>query len=220
MLRDVCDRDKEIPAKKVAECLQTSKKADVGELARRMGQGDREAAAQFMHEYGDLIRRRIHGKMHAGVRRVFDTQDIISTFGRHLDSYVLDKKFEVRSEDEFWAWIFQVANRLMVDKVRLAEKMRRKEGQDSEFAGWMLERLRDQEASDEPEPPAGLRGLSLEEMLAPLHSEDDRTIATLWALDVPYTQIAAETGLSYDVVRQRWHRIQEALRSAHSETKT
>ena len=152
MLRDVCDRDKEIPAKKVAECLQTSKKADVGELARRMGQGDREAAAQFMHEYGDLIRRRIHGKMHAGVRRV--------------------------------------------------------------------ERLRDQEASDEPEPPAGLRGLSLEEMLAPLHSEDDRTIATLWALDVPYTQIAAETGLSYDVVRQRWHRIQEALRSAHSETKT
>ncbi len=219
MLRDVCDSEKEIPAKKAAESVQTPKKADVGELARRMSEGDREAAAQFVQEYGDLIGRRIHGKMHAGVRRVFDTQDIISTFGRRLDSYVLDKKFHARSENEFWAWVFQVANRSVFDKVKLAEAMRAKEGADSEFAGWMLERLRDKQESSEHGADAGPASFSLEELLAPLTSEEDRTIATLWALDVPYTQIAAETGLSYDLVRQRWHRIQLALRRAHSEAK-
>ena len=61
---------------------------NVESLLRRMRNGDREAAAQFITRYEDRIRRRIRGKLNPSVRRLFDSQDIFSTIGRRLDQYV------------------------------------------------------------------------------------------------------------------------------------
>ena len=54
----------------------------------RMRRGDRVAAAVFITRYSSRIHRRISGKLSPGMRRVFDTQEIFSTFGRRLDQLV------------------------------------------------------------------------------------------------------------------------------------
>ncbi len=217
-MRTVCDSDRKIPAQKVAGSPYTSTNSDLSELVERMGRGDREAAATFVVRYGNLIRRRIRGKLHASVRRMFDSQDIVSTFGRRLDSYVLDGKFSPRSEDEFWSLVFLVANSSVVDKVRLVESQNIREGEDSEFATWMLDRLRASEQAQDVHTGDISADLGLDELLRPLKSEEDRTIAKLWAMGVPYVQIAAQVGLSYDAVRQRWCRIRSHLRDSLKES--
>ena len=212
-MRVLCDSEPEFPAQKVAKVVHPPTDPDLEQLVTRMGAGDREAVAAFLTKYGELIRRRVRGKLQASVRRLFDTQDILSTLSRRLDAYVLQQKFSPRSEDEFWSLVFQVAQNSMAEKARIVEALHGKEGEDSEFAGWMLGKLKHAERN-----AAGIRGdtaseLAFDEMIAHLKSEEDRTIATLWALGVPYVQIAEQVGLSYDVVRQRWHRIREFLRT-------
>ena len=216
-MRTVCDSDQNFPAKKVAVSSHPATDTDLADLVQRMGRGDREAAATFVIRYGEFIRRRVRGKLEASVRRLFDSQDIMSTFGRRLDSYVLGGNFAPRSEDEFWSLVFLVANSSVVDKTRIVEALNAKEGEDSDFAAWMQDRLRDAEKPGSAQSSDAKYELALDELLRPLKSEQDRTIATLWAMGVPHAQIAEQVGLSHDVVRQRWHRIREFLRSSLKE---
>jgi DNA-directed RNA polymerase specialized sigma24 family protein len=175
-----------------------------------MGTGDREALGQFLTQYGPLIRRRVRGKLRASMRRLFDSQDILSTLSRRLDSYVRDGKFQARSEEEFWSMVFTVAHNSVAEKARIVESLRVKEGEDSVFAGWMLGRMRTPES-----PPAEEAGPSLEfdDVLAMLKSEQDRTITRLWATGSNLAQIAAHLGVGESLVRQRWHRIREVVRT-------
>jgi RNA polymerase sigma factor (sigma-70 family) len=175
-----------------------------------MGTGDREALAQFLTQYGPLIRRRVRGKLRASMRRLFDSQDILSTLSRRLDSYVRDGKFQARTEEEFWAMVFTVAHNSVVEKARIVEALRVKEGEDSVFAAWMLSRMRDpdSQAADGSE-----RTLELEDVLAMLKTEQDRTITRLWATGSNLAQIAAHLGVGEPTVRQRWHRIREIVRT-------
>jgi DNA-directed RNA polymerase specialized sigma24 family protein len=180
----------------------------LGDLVTRIGTGDREALARFLTDYGPLIRRRVRGKLRASMRRLFDSQDILSTLSRRLDSYVRDGKFAARSEDEFWAMVFKVAHNSVVEKARIVESLRVKEGEDSAFAALMLGKI-------ETAPEAvSAAGIELEDVLAMLKSEEDRTITRLWMTGSNLAQIASHLGFGEPAVRQRWHRIRETIRTS------
>ncbi|HMN39399.1 MAG TPA: ECF-type sigma factor [Phycisphaerales bacterium] len=179
----------------------------------RMGEGDRVALGEFLGRYGPLIRRRVRGKLRASVRRLYDSQDILSTVSRRLDAYVKSGKFQARTEDEFWGLVFRVAQRSLVEKARIVEALRAKEGEDSEFAGWMLGRLRGQE----PDERARTDGLEVDDLLDALKSDEDRTITRLWAGGANHSQIASHLGIDDAAVRQRWCRICQMLQESLTE---
>lgn len=214
MLRVECDRDRAEFAQKDLGAVVLPHGPDLESLVTRMGAGDREALAAFLKSYGPLIRRRVRGKLRASMRRLFDSQDILSTLGRRLDAFVRDGKFFAKSEDEFWSMVFRVAHHSLAEKGRIVESLRRKEGEDSVFASWMLGRLN---AGGLGSEPAIVAGAELDDLLALLPDDRDRTITRLWATGSNHVQIAAHLGVSEPVVRQRWRRIRELLREALGE---
>jgi len=204
-----CDRSTSESAQNVPGKAVISQDAALERLVTRMGQGDREALAQFLKSYGPLIRRRVRGKLRASMRRLFDSQDILSTLSRRLDAYVRDRKFVAKSEDEFWSMIFKVAHNSVAEKGRTVEALRRKEGEESGFASFVLARLGAEESARET---SNAHGLELEDILDLLPDDRDKTITRMWATGWNHVQIAAHLGLNDTVVRQRWHRIREGLR--------
>ncbi len=180
---------------------------------KRMGDGDRHALADFLTTYGPMIRRRVRGKLRASVRRLYDSQDILSTVSRRLDAYVRSGKFQARSEDEFWGLVFMGAQHSLVEKARIVDALRTKEGEDSDFAVWMLGRLN---APAHPDV-ASSGGLELDDLLDILKTDEDRTITRMWAGGANHTQIATHLGVEDASVRQRWHRIRQTLQESLAE---
>jgi DNA-directed RNA polymerase specialized sigma24 family protein len=188
----------------------TSDPRSVRELLAAMGKGERDAAAEFVTRYGPLIRRRVRGKLKASMRRLFDSQDILSTLSRRLDSYVHRGLFEPRSEDELWGLVFTIAEHSIAEKARIWRALSAKEGQQSGLAREAAGRYGQAERS------AGVMLADdddFEELLESVPQQVDRQIARLWAMDLSSEAIAAELGLTVDVVRTRWRRTRDRLRS-------
>ena len=183
----------------------------LNDLVVRMRAGDRDAVAEFVTVFGPLVRRRVRGKLNPGMRRLFDSQEILSTLSRRLDRYVRAGRVEAASEPQLWALVFKMVDAALVDKVRIIRRLRHVEGEDSPFAQTLLTRLDD----------AGRRGeediaLQLDAALRLLPSATDRQIVSLWLMGNSHRVIADYVGLSYDATRQRWQSIRERLR-AHLE---
>jgi DNA-directed RNA polymerase specialized sigma24 family protein len=185
-----------------------TEQSDTTRLLAAMARGDRAAAAEFVQRYGPLIRRRVRGKMRAAMRRLFDSQDIISTLGRRLDVYIHSGRFNANSERELWALVLRIAENSVVEKARVFASLQAKEGADSPFAAAVLGRLH---AADRH--AAGGSEVELDRLLESLPNPIDRQIATLWALGHTHRQIAEELGLSEEQTRQRWARARAAMRS-------
>ncbi|MBL0927610.1 MAG: sigma-70 family RNA polymerase sigma factor [Phycisphaerales bacterium] len=168
-----------------------------------MRSGDRDAAAAFLVRFGDRIRSRVRAKLSGRVRRLFDSQDILSTVARRLDRFVLSGQLTAANEPELWALVFRLAEHAVVDKARLLRRLERVEGEDSVFASELRSRL-DDEASEEGD---GLVAAALESTTDPT----DRTILSLWLNDLPHAEIGRSVGLSAEAVRWRWHRIRARL---------
>lgn len=181
---------------------------DAAELLRRMRGRDREAAFRFVEQFGDLIRRRVRGKLNSGMRRIFDSQEILSTVGRRLDRYVMQGQLHADSEPQLWSLLFRMIDAALVDKARTYRRLRRVEGEDSEFASRLLGRMqeRDRQSEDGGE-------IELEAAFRSLRSDVDREVLALWLNDVPHARIAEEISSTPDAVRQRWRSIREHLRA-------
>lgn len=179
----------------------------VGELLARMRAGDRDAAASFLVNYGDLIRRRVRGKLGASVRRMFDSMDILSTIGRRFDRYVRDGKLQAVDEPQLWALLFRMAEAAVIDKVRIVKRLQIAEGEDGAIARELLQRI--EAAENRADEGAEI---VLEKALAALRTDDDRTVLTLWLADWPLFRIAEAMGITPAAARQRWHSIRILLK--------
>jgi DNA-directed RNA polymerase specialized sigma24 family protein len=179
----------------------------VTELLTRMREGDRDAAASFLANYGDLIRRRVRGKLGASVRRMFDSMDILSTIGRRFDRYVRDGKLQAIDEPQLWSLLFRMAEAAVIDKVRIVKRLQIAEGEDGAIARELLARI---EAAERHENDGA--EIILEKALAALRSDDDRTVLTLWLADWPLFRIAEAMGIAPATARQRWHSIRVLLK--------
>ena len=191
-------------------------RSTVRALMEAMGRGERRAAAEFVVCYGPQIRRRIRGKLRVQMRRLFDSQDILSTLGRRLDSYVQRGQFEARTEGEFWSLVFTIAERSVSEKAKIWKSLT-----DSDN-GLARESMRGgrggglalcEPLSREELTPDG----EFEHLLQSIPSGTDRQIARLWAMGHPSEFIATEVGLTAAGVRQRWLRTRERLREQFTE---
>lgn len=182
---------------------------DASELLARMRAGDREAACLFVSEFGEVIRRRVRGKLGRGMRRLFDSQEILSTLSRRLDRYVRDGQVRAGDTPQLWGLVFKMVDAALVDKARVYSRLRGIEGEDSEFARSALRKFHEKENQ-------GDEGVELEIDAAfrCLRSDADRELLAMWLNDVPFTQIAALLNTTPDAARQRWKSIRTHLRSA------
>jgi DNA-directed RNA polymerase specialized sigma24 family protein len=172
-----------------------------------MRAGDREAAATFITKYGTRIRRRIRGKLNPSIRRVFDSQEILSTVGRRLDQYVRSGKLEATSEPQIWSLVIRMANNAVIDKSRVFRRLQQVEDEDGEFAHELLRRFHHAErrSSDGAE-------LELENVLNMFADDDERTILSMWLGGAAHTEIAQYLELDAATVRKRWQSIRKRIR--------
>lgn len=178
-------------------------------LVERMRRQDREAAALFMQEYGPQIRRRVRGKLGAAMRRLFDSQEILSTVGRRLDRYVRVGRLEAESPGQLLQLVFRMAEGAVVDKIRVFKRLERVEGEDSRFAQEFGSRLH--EADQDSDDGAVI---SLDAALRTLTSEIDRQILTMWLNGTQHNVIAWDLGMTPAAVRQRWKTIRDRLKES------
>lgn len=181
---------------------------EVEALLDRMRDGDREAAAQFITRYDSRIRRRIRGKLNPSMRRLFDSQDILSTVGRRLDQYVRAGSLEAESERQLWALVFRMAVNAVIDKSRMYRRLQQAEGPDGMFAQEILRRLRAAEQSESD----GVE-IELENVLKMFMDETDRDILTHWLNGFRLNDIAVSIGMAPTGVRKRWQKIRERLQT-------
>lgn len=178
------------------------------DLVLRMQSGDRNASAEFIASYGPLIRRRVRGKLGPTMRRLFDSQEILSTLSRRLDRYVRSGRVRAATESQLWTLVFKMVDAAMMDKTRIARRLRSVEGEDSLFARALLNRIErgSQRGPDEIES-------LVDGALRSLTSVSDRQILSLWLMGNSPRVIADCVAISYEALRQRWQAIRDRLRT-------
>ena len=179
---------------------------EVERLLRRMRDGDREAAAIFITHFDSRIRRRIRGKLNPAMRRLFDSQDILSTVGRRLDLYVRSGSLEASSERQLWALVFRMATNAVIDKSRMYRRLQKAEGPDGQFAQELLRRLRQAESQSTSSVE-----IELENALGMFKDDIDRDILSQWLNGFRLNEIAMAIGMAPTGVRKRWQKIRERL---------
>ena len=194
-----------------ADRMANGKGAAVQTLLVRMRHGDRDAAAEFITRYGTRIRRRIRGKLGPALRRVFDSEDVLSTLGRRLDEFVSSGRFDPADEDELWALLLHMARHAVIDKARDVQRSRRAEDGDGPLVGH-LSRHR---AGGGSESPAADEEVG--KALDSLPDRIDRDILSMRLEGERHAAIARFVNLPRTAVEKRWQRIKRRLRRRLSE---
>lgn len=186
---------------------------DTEELIIRMRNGDRIAAAMFIEANRDLIRRRIRSGLGDSTRRLYDSQDVLSTLVRRLDKYVLEGRLRAQSPGEFWSLVQTIVSSAIVDRQRVIGRLRTVESEDSEFARHLQHAMHDAEARG-GHAAADVR---MADVFEALKDSEDRQLLAHWLSGWTFVQIASELGISHDAARQRWRTIREHLRTHFEE---
>jgi DNA-directed RNA polymerase specialized sigma24 family protein len=181
------------------------------ELLERVRGGDREACAEFIVRYGARIRRRVRGKLSPAMRRLFDSQEIMSTVARRLDVLVAAGQLHAVSDGQVWSLVFTIAENSLIEKARVFRSLQAKEGEDSPLAKRVIERLRHAERTN----PEGVE-VEIDNVLRTLGDRVDRQILSLWLMGRDSMSIAAAVDLAPAAVRKRWERIRDRLREAYA----
>lgn len=196
------------PPQPVAADLPLAPRAvsPVEDLLMGMRSGDRLAAAEFIDRFGERIRRRIRGKLAPEMRRIFDSQEVLSTVGRRLDQFVGSGQMMAASEAQLWSLVFRMTENALVDKARIFRRLQHTEAEDSPFAQSFLGRL------NKAESQSTVGGeMVIDRALRALADPIDRQILALWLGDTPHNVTADCLGMSSSSVRQRWTRIKSKL---------
>jgi RNA polymerase sigma factor (sigma-70 family) len=176
------------------------------ELLGRIRGGDRGAVAEFIRGHEPLIRRRFRHKLGAALRRVVDSEDLVSTLSRRLDAYVAMGRLTATTQEQLWALVLKIAENSVFDKLRDLQRSPVPDRVPVDEVGRGTIPGRYGELAGE------LRtGRTVEDILR-LIPEADRPIAIGWLRDLDFKTIAHQLGTSPEAVRQRWHRIKLELR--------
>ncbi len=145
------------------------------------------------------------------MRRVFDSEDIFSTVCRRLDEFVTSGLVRATSVPEMLSLIQAIAQRSVIDKARIVERLMRVEAEDGPLAYEMLQRAGSSELSD-----VQFQG-NIERWASRLNSPMDRLILFHWLWGEPQAVTATHLGISHDLVRKRWQLIRERLKQIMTE---
>lgn len=191
--------------------LERNLTPDLSDLLGRMRSGDREAAALFMAHYGDRVRRRVSGKLSSGMRRLFDSQEIMSTVARRLDRCVSGGEMIAAGPEQLWELVFRIAQNSVIDKGRIYRRLQRTEGPDQAFAVQLRTKLQEAESEAGAGPDAS--ELELDAVFRRLPEPLDREILAGWLRGLSFEAMSQELDMRVDTVRKRFLRIKRRLRS-------
>lgn len=178
---------------------------DLDALVERVRAGDREAFAIFLQRYGERIRARVRLRLSPSVRRLADSQDMLSTVARRLDRFVRDGRIRASGADELFSLVMTTAHNAILEKHRLVRRLQRVEGPDASWARPLITALRDDDAAAALDP-------LIDEALNALSSDTDRAILSRWLAGDTLAASGAAVGLSADATRQRWRSMRLTLR--------
>ncbi|MBX3363843.1 MAG: sigma-70 family RNA polymerase sigma factor [Phycisphaeraceae bacterium] len=188
----------------VSHAAASTHSSRLSDLPSRVTAGDRNAAAAFLHANSDLIRRRMRHKLGRAMRRVFDSQDLMSTLARRLDHYVDAGRADVANEAQLWGLVLKIAEHAIIDKARMLDRMHRIEGPDSEFANRLRHTIHSGEGTNDD-----ALDLLFARIFENLPDPIDREILTLWCNGRSLAEIADVLAATPELVRKRWQRIRE-----------
>lgn len=174
------------------------------QLLERIRAGDRVAAARFMEEHADLLRRRFRQRLGPSMRRLFDSQDLFSTVLRRVDRAVAEGQVRAESQDQLMAYVHAIAQNSLVDRIKLVRRLQRSDAADLAVSQELLTRIEQAEGDAWPD----VLSRAHEALETPL----DREILALWLQDVPLSGIATIVQMEPAATRKRWQRIRERLK--------
>ena len=175
-------------------------------LAARMASGDREAAAAFVREFGPRIRRRVRSKLSRGLRVFFDSFDLLGTVARRLDRAVSARELQGSTPGQVWSYVNCIADRVIVDRTRLLDRLSRTDSEDHDIASLLHERVLRMDSSDQTSVSE-----ELHDAVASIPDPVDRDILWYWVTGTPQATTAELLGLSVAAVKNRWLRLRTTL---------
>lgn len=181
---------------------------DESVMIARFQNGDMEVVADFLDRYGDLLRAHYRRKIGRSMRRLVDSQDLLSTIARRLCMRVKASKIRAVNTKQLWALIYRIGDGALVDRVRIIERLRSLEEVNSPFVNDLRQRL-DREDTNTDADFAD----ELNQMCQALHTDADRYILVQWLNGEPLADIAEELDMKAPMIRKRWQRIRETIRA-------
>lgn len=182
----------------------------IHDLLVRMRDGDRDAAATFLKEYGPRFLRRVRDKIGRRMRNLYDSADLMSTLGRRFDEFVRLRQISAADPRELWRLLDVMIDHAVIEKARKADSVRRLDESrgTSEYAAASP---REAEQMDE-------QRRQLERVWESLPREVDREIMLLRLHGLTHETIALTVGLEPANVRYRWSAIAERIKSEFHST--
>lgn len=170
-------------------------------MLERMRLGDRSAVAEFVDLYGRHIRLRLRHRLGASIRRVFDSDDLVSTICRRLDSIVADQRVSADNEARLWSLVAAIGSHAICEQARALGTAA--DGADIEGIPCT--------AGDDGHD--FMNTIEIDAMLREIPSDIDRVILLMRIRGVRHGQIARVLGLTSPTVRMRWRRMRHRCRA-------
>lgn len=186
-----------------------SRDARASSLLARIRAGDREAAAEFVLQFGPILRQRVRSKLTGGLRRLVDSADLLASVARRLDRAVAERRAWFETESQLFSFVNRIASRLVVDQARVLNRLQRAESHEAAWAHSMYARIANADSRD----GAGFDTV-IDDAMSALESERDRRVLSLWLMGMNHNEIASEMGANPAAVRQQWCRMRQRLASA------
>lgn len=176
-------------------------------LVQRLRTGDSEAVGEFLEEYGPVVRAHFRRKIGPRMRRLVDSQDLLSTILRRLCQRMRGTGIRAENHRQFWALVYRIGNDALIDRIQVISRLRELESGGSHFASSMADRLIT-EGPDADREFATQLGRILDRIESPL----DREILVLWLHGHSLLDSGEMLGLTPAAVRKRWQRLRECIR--------
>lgn len=192
----------------VAEARDTNSQGS--DLIDRVRAGDRSAAAEFVLSCWPQIQWRVRRKMNSQMRRLFDSQEILSTVARRLDEFVVSRSLGTINRARLWGLIATIAQNAVVDKARILKRIARVEDLDRELNETLTRGVggRGEASANADTESAEQVAVLLEQVQDPT----DRSIFNMWLNEFSHVEIGDTLGLSPKAVEWRWRRVKSSLR--------
>lgn len=187
--------------------LATSLSATPQSLIDRVRAGDRNAAAEFVLVHGPRIRWRVRHQLGTRMRRVFDSQEILSTVARRLDQYLCNQTLSSISRERLWALVIRITRNAVADKVRIQQRFNKAEDADRDLGDALRSGIEEAERSGDTD---GCNFIA--SALSVVSDQTDRAILNMWLNDLTAEEIGFTLGMSGKAVEWRWRRIKARLR--------
>lgn len=161
-------------------------------------QARRDSAAAMIEQQRSSITLRIHRLLRDDARKLTDTEDVLSTALRRIDSLILRGQMEAESDEQFYALVHRVIERTIRQKARASSRLRRRELFAQQFR---------EDNRNERNPDSFSQTIDFVKLGSLIRNPIDREIVLLRGRDLSFRVIAETMDMDPTAVRMRWSRL-------------